>query len=245
MNTLLLRLSGPMQSWGISSKFNSRNTEKEPSKSGVIGMLASALGRQRDQPVDDLAALRFGVRTDQIGGFLRDYHTAHHPDNEKLAYITNRHYLIDSTFLVGLEGDRDLLEVLDSAIRHPYYPLYLGRRSCPPSGRISLGIRDVCLEDALSSEPWLASDWYARKQPDEVFLDVSMDSVDATGFIQRDSPLSFSQRNRTYATRQVSFIPMSVRVMNERSRLHGMKTTEHDPFVQFREGVRCIYHVSN
>lgn len=236
MSTLLLRLSGPMQSWGVSSKFNSRNTEKEPSKSGVVGMLAAALGRPRDQPVDDLAVLRFGVRSDQIGGFMRDYHTAHHPDNEKLAYITNRHYLVDSTFLVGFEGDRELLDDLDSAVRHPYYPLYLGRRSCPPSGRISLGIRDVCLEEALSTEPWLASDWYAKKQPKEVYLDVSMDSPDAIGYLQRDSPLSFSQNNRTYATRQVRSLPMSVRVENERSRYHDMSPTEHDPFIQFREG---------
>lgn len=235
MSTLLLRLSGPMQSWGVSSKFNSRNTEKEPSKSGVIGMLAAALGRPRDQPIDDLAALRFGVRSDQIGGFMRDYHTAHHPNDDKLAYITNRHYLVDSAFLVGLEGDRALLEKLNAAVSHPYYPLYLGRRSCPPAGRISLGIRDVSLEEALSSEPWLASDWYAKKQPGEVLLDVSMDSADSSGYLQRDSPLSFSQINRTYATRQVEFIPMRVRVMNERSRHHGMKTTEHDPFVQFRE----------
>ena len=236
MSTLLLRLSGPMQSWGVSSKFNSRNTEKEPSKSGVIGMLAAALGRSRDQPVEDLASLRFGVRSDQVGGFMRDYHTAHHPDNEKLAYITNRHYLVDSTFLVGLEGNLDLLETLDSAVRCPYYPLYLGRRSCPPSGRLSLGIREACLEEALATEPWLASDWYAKKQPAEVLLDISVDSPDSTGYMQRDSPLSFSQSNRTYATRQIRFIPMSVRIENERSRHNSMKVTEHDPFTQFREG---------
>ena len=45
MMTLLLRLAGPMQSWGTASKFRERDTGREPSKSGVVGLLAAALGR--------------------------------------------------------------------------------------------------------------------------------------------------------------------------------------------------------
>ena len=41
---LLLSLSGPLQSWGDSSRFTVRNTGREPSKSGVLGLAASALG---------------------------------------------------------------------------------------------------------------------------------------------------------------------------------------------------------
>ena len=44
MSTLLLRLAAPLQAWGTESKFESRRTQREPSKSGVIGMLAAALG---------------------------------------------------------------------------------------------------------------------------------------------------------------------------------------------------------
>ena len=43
MSTLLLRLAGPMQSWGTDSKFDIRRTGREPSKSGVIGLVAAAL----------------------------------------------------------------------------------------------------------------------------------------------------------------------------------------------------------
>ena len=39
MSTLLLRLAGPLQSWGTDSKFEVRRTENEPSKSGVIGLV--------------------------------------------------------------------------------------------------------------------------------------------------------------------------------------------------------------
>ncbi|MCA9878634.1 MAG: CRISPR-associated protein Cas5, partial [Thermomicrobiales bacterium] len=37
MHTVLLRLAGPMQSWGTQSRFLERDTGMEPSKSGVLG----------------------------------------------------------------------------------------------------------------------------------------------------------------------------------------------------------------
>ena len=67
MPTLLLRLVGPMQSWGTTSRFDERDTGKEPSKSGVIGLLAAALGIDRENWVDlaPLTRLRMGVRHDR------------------------------------------------------------------------------------------------------------------------------------------------------------------------------------
>ena len=44
MSTLVLRLAAPMQSWGSDSKYNIRKTNREPTKSGVLGMIAAALG---------------------------------------------------------------------------------------------------------------------------------------------------------------------------------------------------------
>ena len=72
MHTLLLRLSGPLQSWGVQSRFSIRDTGLEPSKSGVVGLLCAALGRPRSAPVDDLAALQMGVRVDQQGHLTYD-----------------------------------------------------------------------------------------------------------------------------------------------------------------------------
>ena len=45
--TLLLRLQGPMQSWGTTSRFDERDTQLEPSKSGVLGLVCAAIGRDR------------------------------------------------------------------------------------------------------------------------------------------------------------------------------------------------------
>ena len=71
--SLVLRLAGPLQSWGGQSQFNRRDTLGEPTKSGITGLLAAAQGRRRQDPIEDLLALRLGVRTDQPGSLLRDY----------------------------------------------------------------------------------------------------------------------------------------------------------------------------
>lgn len=73
MSVLLLRLAGPMQAWGDSARFVRRTTRHEPTKSGVVGLLASALGRGREESVEDLAQLEMGVRADQPGTLLRDF----------------------------------------------------------------------------------------------------------------------------------------------------------------------------
>lgn len=71
MGTLLLKLAGPLQAWGVESKFDERRTLNFPTKSGVIGMVAAALGRSREESVEDLSKLKFGVRVDREGELLR------------------------------------------------------------------------------------------------------------------------------------------------------------------------------
>lgn len=205
MSTLLLRLAAPLQAWGIASKFDNRDTAREPSKSGVIGLLAAALGLRREEGVKDLAELLFGVRIDQPGTFLRDYHTARL--NEKVPpFVTNRHYLADAVFLVGLEGEENFLHRLENALQRPFFPLYLGRRSCPPSGRLVLGLRQKKLRQALAEEPWQASGWFQRKngsQPVRLTLICDAQPDEPGTFLRRDLPRSFSQRHRQYGYRMV------------------------------------------
>jgi len=77
MNTLFLRLEGPLQAWGLRARWGERDTADAPTKSGVIGLLGCALGLRRDDPelrvLSD--ALRMGARVDLPGTLLRDYHT--------------------------------------------------------------------------------------------------------------------------------------------------------------------------
>ena len=74
---LVLRLAGPMQSWGSDSRFTRRSTEAFPTKSALVGLLGAAQGRRRSDPIEDLAELSVAVRVDQPGQLLRDFHTAH------------------------------------------------------------------------------------------------------------------------------------------------------------------------
>lgn len=141
MATLLLRLAAPLQAWGADSKFETRKTAREPTKSGVIGLLAAALGLRRDEtePLTRLAQLRFGVRVEREGQLLVDFHMARNEEKDR-SYVTYRHYLEDAVFLVGLESeDTALLQELAEALTHPVFPLYLGRRACPPTLPLCLG----------------------------------------------------------------------------------------------------------
>ncbi len=153
MSTLVIRLTGPMQAWGLYSHFSDRDTAREPTKSGIVGLLCAALGKPREEhPGDgfpllaDLAGLRTGVRVDREGQPRYDFHTAQNvliasssvgqieKGNPKLKDTepSTRHYLADAWFTVGLEGDRALLETLDRALAAPRWPLALGRKAFVP-----------------------------------------------------------------------------------------------------------------
>ncbi|MBQ7529834.1 type I-E CRISPR-associated protein Cas5/CasD [bacterium] len=214
MSTLLLRLAGPFQSWGTESRFNVRMTDNVPSKSGVIGLLAAALGRRRDEDISDLRRLHFGVRSDWEGTLIRDYHTAKVP-KEKNSNVTERYYLADAVFLVGLEAeDLSFLQRLEEALCSPVWSPYLGRRSCPPTQPLVLGIRELTLYEALSQEPWLAAEWQRKKCGDEYpKLSILIDDIGMSGnevglteyrrTIVRDKPISFDQKNRQFEFRMV------------------------------------------
>ena len=201
MSTLLLRFAAPMQSWGSRSKYETRYTDRAPTKSGVIGLLASALGWRRDCDLTPLSSgLRFGVRVDRPGNLEVDYHTA---KGEK-PYISKRHYLCDAIFLVGLEGDAPLLEKLDAALKAPAFPLFLGRRSCPPEGQLNLGIAyGKSLQQALEEHPLLYSPRYRSEDPIECRILMDVEKQDDIGYYQRDLPISFNLAGRKYDYRKV------------------------------------------
>ncbi len=215
MSTLLLRLAAPMQAWGVGSKFDTRSTQKEPTKSGVLGLLAAAIGIRRDNAAElkSLSRMRFGVRIDREGKLLEDFHMAH---GEKSDYVTRRFYLCDAVFLCGLESENEeILIQHEYALMHPVYPLFLGRRSCPPTLPLVLGIRDCELETALRAEPQLVMTGDAVR--------IVLDSPAAEkGFaVEKDAPISFNPRRREFGYRKCREIILS-----------GTKRTEHDPFAE-------------
>ena len=198
MSTLLLRLAAPLQSWGIDSKFDIRRTGREPSKSGVIGLICAALviKRDDDEMVSQLATLRFGVRVDKEGHFVRDFHMVRSKKEE--SYVTNRYYLADAEFLVGFESvDEELLKKIEYALLNPVFPLYLGRRSCPPTGRLCLGIRKLELEEALLEEEF-------RNESIETVRIVMDAKKGEDGNIVKDLPISYNPEHRKHMFRKVT-----------------------------------------
>lgn len=226
MSVLLLRLVGPLQAWGDASRFTRRETRREPTKSGVVGLMASALGRSREEDVSDLAALECAVRVDQPGSVVCDFQTERPCKGDPMP-LTYRYYLADAKFLVALGGERGQLEEIDHALKNPRWPLYLGRRSCPPDCPVSCGVHDEYddVREALRYEPWIASEWYregrngAPAVVDE--LEVVWDARDGeVAEYRSDYPLSFAAAGRVYASRPV----VRSRVPNP-----SRPVLEHDP----------------
>ncbi len=188
--TLLLRLRAPMMSWGDHSRFTIRDSRTEPTKSAVVGLLCAALGRPRWETVQDLAALRMGVRVNKEGVMQQDYHTVMDSLDAKNANTlpSHRYYIADSDYLVGLEGDQALLNTLDLALANPCWQLYLGRKSFIPSCPVRLGVVADSLIEALKNHPYAKP---SKNPPERLryVLEVP-NSLD----IRRDVPIDWEKR---------------------------------------------------
>ncbi|SON62624.1 CRISPR system Cascade subunit CasD [Mycobacterium simulans] len=235
MSVVALRLTGPLQSWGSRSRFVRRGTDTAPTKSGVLGLVAAAKGIRRSDPLESLLGLRCGVRVDQPGYLIRDFQTARRQVKERDGSVgwrslplSDRYYMSDAVYLAVLEGERELVAGIDEAIRSPQFPLYLGRRSCPPAGPIALGVFDTDLLGALATLPWLAHrEHQTRKRTTVVRLATirDADSPSEGSELVRDVPLSFDPNHRQYTWRRI--VRDQVEVANPRG--VNEPRPQHDP----------------
>ena len=244
MKTILLKFSGPLQSYGTSSHFQTRYTDYYPSKSAVLGLLAACLGYRRDEEekLRELSTLKFAVRIDQQGGLLKDYHIAI-TDKEIVeipqTYVTNRYYLEDALFVVALSGIDELIDTLIKAIKSPYFQPFMGRRSLPVPADFFLGVSAEDILDSLRNLPWQAAHWYKKKKRKqgigekislEVYADeeILKDEKISRSKLRRDIPISFSQKGREFAFRQEACI--SIEVLSGIEKGLGVEDIEHDVF---------------
>lgn len=198
-----------MQSWGISSRFTQRDTGKEPSKSGVLGILAAAMGIERGDwgGLEPLTRLTMYVRHDRPGGPKRDYQTAGCATGDTIikadgkpsdnGVVSERFYLADAAFLVVLSGqDGEMIQRMHAALRDPVWPLSLGRKSYVPSKTIWLpdGVQEKSPLEIIRSWPWLVALRPWEKRTPEQLL-ASSESGDGSGSLRMDQPLSsFAER---------------------------------------------------
>lgn len=265
-HVLLVRLAGPLQSWGTTSHFGARrDTHSRPTKSGVIGLCAAALGRDRSEQLGELARIRFGVRADRPGTPARDYHTVGHgtyplrprdliTDHRRAkalaasleaatgpafghhdlagwygapkyietdaasgvlvskqlsrkAMVTERWYLADAAFVAALQHpDPDWLAEIAAALEAPLQLLWLGRKSCPPTGTLAGPLLAGTIEEAFVRTVLLPSEGtdVEGAAPGGVprpwaWIEAPPGTPGATRV--HDQPVSFDSETRTHAPR--------------------------------------------
>lgn len=181
LTTVFLRLEGPLQAWGDNSKFVIRRTMEAPTKSGVLGLICCAMGLSREKARCELPKLNelvMGVRLDRPGTRWWDYHTVGAGHGLLTAegrvktgaagtLVTRREYLCDASFLVALQGDdADLVGCVAEHLQNPVWPVFLGRKCCPPGVPVFAGEdRHADLLSALQAAPWCPR--YNGESPEE------------------------------------------------------------------------------
>ena len=217
---LALRLQGPLQSWGVDSQYNRRNTGLMPTKSALAGMCCAALGFDRGSDEEGRFLANFAVvrittidiprvlehafanatrKTTLIVRRLQDYHTVQNTKKAdggmKDCHITHRQYLTDACFGVLIEGNAALLKQTADALSDPKWGVWLGRKTCIPSAPVLAGLRDSraeALKLLIGEEP-LES--FTRQEDAESFAD-ERDSLP-------DQPVSFASDRRMFSPRRV------------------------------------------
>ena len=182
---LVFQLYGALTSWGDIAVGEYRPSQGQPSKSAITGLLAAALGIDRQ---DDAVHIKLGqhygiaVCVRAVGKLLRDYHTTQVPGGnreygsrreelltDKLnlkTILSQRDYRTDAFYqiavwVVGSDAPYTLAE-LKQALQQPRFGLYLGRKSCPASLPLSPVIMSgVTLKQAFDeyplnkAQPWI------------------------------------------------------------------------------------------
>ena len=159
MRCLILRLEGPLMSFGDTAIDELRPTRQLPGRSLLAGLIANALGYEhRDVAALDRLQqrLRFAARLDRRGGALVDFQTAELSQGDPLwttrgvpaeragganSYsgpaLRYRHYRADSIVTVALAleptDEAPDLVAIAAALKRPERPLFIGRKGCPPS----------------------------------------------------------------------------------------------------------------
>jgi len=225
-NALAFYLDSPMQSWGSSSRFQRRETESFPTKSGVIGLIAASMGIDKhasDEKLQlkPLSVLQFTVfRLDKDSGSmlrLSDFHTVgggydrHDPKEKKHvcrtadgkvcanAVITRRSYLTDTRFIAVLEGDAPVLASCATALENPVWGIWFGRKCCIPATPLSPTLAPTVPEAVQALAKLLG---FAKINPQS--LEGQNQTDDDGSWFQADHPISFGTRE--FQSRPVSRI---------------------------------------
>lgn len=192
MDVLILRLAGPMISFGGPIVDNRGVIQEHPTLSMLAGLIGNALGYRHGE-FEKLQSLqdriRFAARCDKPGERFEDYQTVDlgqdfmqktgwttrgeredrrgGEDKRKGTHLRFREYLADSAFTVALSlipgSPKPDLDEVKRALERPERPLFLGRKTCLPSTRLMAGRMEAeTVLDALRRWPAQAGDAEGR-----------------------------------------------------------------------------------
>lgn len=254
-------LTGPLQSWGgPAPDVYRRPTEATPTLSGIVGLIANALGRRRSDPIDDIAqGANLTVRVDRPGTLLDDFHTVGTPGRYALEagdsakqlknpVVTSRHYLSDAAFVAiyapppnGMSAQQVL-----NALKHPARPIYLGRRSCPPSERVALGLTDPAVPPVQT----LASSKILRDPPtrrrgasmhDAGYYDAADDTPTVGVLIETTAPRQNSHTSTIRKDAPSTFDPRRLYHRNRHVRTETIQVSVDECAGRGREAIAALY----
>lgn len=252
MTFLFLRLTGPLQSWGTMECNEHRHTGPQPSKAGVLGLIAAALGLKRGGPAEQAwlpAASRWPMTTwqgfkrftldgDEVPShrpmFLEDFQTVPKSDvrldpDAKIAskiqcsdttiwrvsprsnalpgatsrlnqwpnFLARKSYLADADFVVCFEiDDSAAAQEALAALKCPVWGPYLGRKCCPPSQPVAIGLLDS-KPDSITH-----GDQVLDLSTGTAWAEVSEGGSETTN----DVPSSFDPKRRNYSGRLIELV---------------------------------------
>jgi CRISPR-associated protein Cas5/CasD subtype I-E len=223
--TLAFLIDAPLQSWGASSKFQRRDTENWPTKSALIGLLAAALGIDKNaaDEADRLAplcglvftVLRWPKAAPSVR--LTDFHTVgggydKKDPVEKLfisrkagdgspfgTVITRRTYLMDTRFIAIFQGDGETLDNVAKALLDPVWGLWFGRKACMPAEPLSPVVALSAVEALTTMADRLGVDPAAL-----LTLEGMTEKAGKGTFHQADQPTAFGQHHGPIPTAYLS-----------------------------------------
>lgn len=164
-----LCLSGMMQGYSESRFIFKRETKSAPTQRAVIGMIAAAEGILRDdiEALENLSEKLHVVKIESakiISTKLTDFQTVRPIENSKLSKLAGackekpfltasgghkealplfeKEYITNGEFTVYVSGEESEIAKAAEALQHPIFPVYLGRKCCPPAKPIFDGFAD-------------------------------------------------------------------------------------------------------
>jgi CRISPR system Cascade subunit CasD len=152
MRYLLWTYYAPLSAHSLVATGQDLMTSSRPTRTGLIGVLASCLGIERTR-VADIAALHdgvgFAVRVDDAGSRMTDYHTAMVPRGVEargqlsrwhelqagrpVAQVTYRDYVVGGLYTVAhweRPGSKVSLDQVLAALLQPAFAPFAGRAAC-------------------------------------------------------------------------------------------------------------------